>query len=87
MIHYFDIEEIFLIVFVILLIITCIGIITYAIKVDAKYEYECITIDGEKITCDSIDRSESGLLGTRDGTTYMIKQYTRILKKGVENGQ
>lgn len=56
-------------------------IVILAIIEDGKYIYECITLDGEQITCDSIDKSESGLLGKRDGTVYLIKQYKRINKE------
>ena len=55
--------------------------ITEIVKSINLYQYECITIDNETITCDKIKESESGIIGTRDDTSYLIKQYKKIEKE------
>lgn len=74
------------ILFVIMLAMVLFGIITIiiAVKENGEYIYECITFDNETITCDNVKESEAGLIGRRDGTSYLIKQYKKI-KKEKEN--
>lgn len=55
--------------------------VVFSVKDEADYYYECVTIDGETINCESICAGEAGITGTRDGTTYLIKQYTKKEKK------
>lgn len=55
--------------------------VIFSVKDETNYYYECVTIDGEQINCESVYTGEAGITGTRDGTTYLIKQYTRKEKK------
>lgn len=74
-----DLEDIWLLsVLVVILFAMTVIIVVVAVQEDEKYIYECITLDGEKITCDSVNESEAGLIGRRDDTSYLIKQYKKV---------
>ena len=69
----------YLILFVMFVFV--IAAVVLSVKDEANYYYECVTIDGETINGESIYKGEAGITGTRDGTTYLIKQYTKKEKK------
>lgn len=75
-----DLEDI-LLLGMLVMILFIMAVIVVAVQEDGKYIYECITLDGEKITCDSVNESDAGLIGRRDGTSYLIKQYKKIKKE------
>ena len=64
------------------LLILVLATIIVGITEESKYQYECITLDNETITCDRVKTTESGIIGTRDDTSYLIKQYKKINKEG-----
>lgn len=73
-----DLEDIFRILALLVMFLSAIIIIITVVQEDGKYIYECITLDGEKITCDSVNESTAGLIGRRDDTSYLIKQYKKV---------
>ena len=70
------------------IIVAIIGLVL-AIKEDIEnktfYQYECVTLDNEIITCDRVDTTEGGIIGTRDDTSYLIKQYKKVKKENKWN--
>ena len=64
-----------------LLVFSLMAFLSYVISEESKYQYECVTIDNETITCDKVNTTEGGIIGTRDDTSYLIKQYKKIKKE------
>lgn len=66
-------------------IIIAIMYAVFAIKEEVEnetiYQYECVTLDNETITCDRVNKTQSGIIGTRDDTSYLIKQYKKVKKE------
>ena len=80
-----DFIDAFCISIIVILIILLISILIFGISEIVNdinlYQYECITIDNETITCDRVNTTEGGIIGTRDDTSYLIKQYKKIKKE------
>lgn len=71
-------EKIGIIVNIVVFIILIIMAITpYIREKMEKKVYECITLDGEKIICDKVD----GTIVTKDGTSYVVKEFKRVEKE------
>ena len=80
-----DFIDAFCISIIVILIILFISTLIFGISEIVNdinlYQYECITIDNETITCDRVNTTEGGIIGTRDDTSYLIKQYKKIKKE------
>ena len=83
-----DFIDIFCISIITILLILIFPLIFVIVEsISNLYQYECVTLDNETITCDNVKTTEGGIIGTRDDTSYLIKQYKKIKKEVENNGQ